>query len=137
MTQLRCVKWTPVLSIALGWLVSGCAPSGPVIHQVTGKISFEGQPVKEGSITFEDPKTGAAQRAELNADGTYSIQLQEGNYQICIEPLVVERATKADTPPDHTYKKADNIPAKYRATAMAGLKHTVTGPGKYDLNMVR
>lgn len=137
MIPSRCAKWTYVPPIALGWLISGCSPNGPVMHQVTGKITFEGQAVKEGSITFEDPKTGAAQRAELTPDGSYSIQLQEGNYQICIEPLMVERTTKADTPPDLTYKKADDIPAKYRSTAEAGLKHTVTGPGTYDLDMKR
>ncbi len=123
--------------VALIALVSGCSPSGPVMHEVTGKITFGGKPVKEGSITFEDPKTGASQRAELTTEGTYTIGLQDGNYQICIEPLMMERKSNADTPPDYAYKKADDIPQKYRSTAEAGLKHSVSGPGTYDLDMKR
>lgn len=134
--SLRAI-WILVSLIAVNSVLSGCGPSGPVMHTVTGKITFDGKPVKEGSITFEDPKTGAAQRAELTPEGTYTISLQDGNYQICIEPLMVERKSKADTPPDYIYKKSDDIPEKYRATAEAGLKYTVSGPGTYNLDMKR
>src|SRR4051794_9843879 len=46
-----------VLSIAS---VSGCGPSGPKMHEVTGTVTYDGEAVKTGDINFvpEDTTQG-------------------------------------------------------------------------------
>ena len=61
--------------------------------------------------------------------------LVNGNYKVSVEPLMEERATKADTPPDYVFRKVDDIPPKYRSGAESGLNYVVSGPGTYDVDM--
>src|SRR6478752_4016759 len=53
-------------------LVPGCS-TGPAKGEVQGKITFKGQPVKEGTVTFLNTKEGGAAEAQIK-DGTYVIQ---------------------------------------------------------------
>lgn len=94
-----------------------------------------GKPIKEGSITFEDPTTGLADQAKLQDGAKYEIKLVNGNYRVSVEPLMEERTARADTPPDYVFKKADDIPARYRSGAESGLTHTVSSPGEFNVEM--
>src|SRR4051812_3798056 len=62
-------------SMALLFLLCGAAcSSGPVKGEVQGKVTFKGQPVKEGTVTFLNTKDGGAAEAAINPDGTYVVQ---------------------------------------------------------------
>jgi hypothetical protein len=115
-------------------LLAGCGPAEATKFKQTGTVKFNGTAVPEGAVMFEDPTTGTAERVELKPDGTYEVELNSGNYQVTVEPLMVE-TKPADGPADYQYKKVDNIPEKYRSGASSGLKHAVTGPGKFDIEM--
>ena len=111
--------------------------SGPVKGEVQGKVTFKGQPVKEGTVTFLNTKDGGAAEAEINPDGTYVVQggAVAGEYdRIEIKPLMEMKDTDpGKTPPSKVEKAAPNIPAKYRMQGTTPLKATVK-PGKNEIN---
>jgi hypothetical protein len=127
---------TIALLVAIPFTI-GCGPSGPVMHKVTGKVTYMDNIVAEGAVVFEDPTTGMADRVELKAEGTYEIKVANGTYRVSVEPLLVEAKSKVEGPPDYQYKKVDNIPQKYRSGVESGLKHTVSGPGTFDIAMTQ
>lgn len=123
------------LLICLGSVVAGCGPSGPSIYPVTGKVKFNGAPVAEGSITFEDSTTGVAQKADF-VQGSYQVELQEGSYKVCVEPIMVDKAPPGGAA-NFVYKPAADIPKKYHSTFESGLTHNVTAASTYDVDMKR
>jgi hypothetical protein len=69
-TQLRRL-WAGLLFLPLGLLLSGCGSSS--LATVSGKVSYKGQPLKGGVVSIFPEKGGGAQRASIEADGTYKI----------------------------------------------------------------
>jgi hypothetical protein len=114
----------------------GCS-SGPVKGEVFGKVTFKGQPVKEGTVTFLNTKDGGAAEAAINADGTYLVQggAVVGEYdKVEIKPLMEMKDTDpGKTPPSKVEKPAPNIPAKYRMQGTTPFKATVKS-GKNEFN---
>ena len=51
-------------------LLMGCGPDYPDCVPVSGKVTFEGEPVTQGTITFY-PDGGRAAMGEIQPDGTY------------------------------------------------------------------
>ena len=114
----------------------GCS-SGPVKGEVFGKVTFKGQPVKEGTVTFLNTKEGGGAEAEINSDGTYVVPsgVVVGEYdRVEIKPLMEMKDTDpGKTPPSKVEKPAPNIPAKYRQQGTTPLKATVKS-GKNEIN---
>ena len=54
-------------------LAGGCAPGGPEVLKVTGKVTYQGQPVAGLAITFL-PTKGRPSRAITGADGSYVLR---------------------------------------------------------------
>ena len=83
MLTLRCGL---VLGLVLG-LLAGCGGSSSNRARVTGKVTYNGQPVKAGNIAFIGKSEGAApSRASLNPDGTYEIvDAGVGDFLVSIE----------------------------------------------------
>jgi hypothetical protein len=101
----------------------GCtAPERPII--VSGKVTFQGQPVTEGSVQLIDESTGRGAEVDLRPDGTYEASLFAGNYQVAITPpYLVDRSGGIPNP---KYKKVKNIPTKYHSTATSGFSAVVS-----------
>ena len=93
--------------------LSGCGASKPPSYDVTGTVTFEGAPVEEGSVLFEDPATGAAKQVPLEPGGKYTLNLPPGNYNVALTPPLGEGRSRGDTPEDADYKPVPNIPRKY------------------------
>ena len=73
---------TRIAAVALLWLV-GCADNGMVT--ISGEISFEGEPVADGTIGFF-PVDGLGPSAEaVVIDGKYSVSLTRGAKTVVIE----------------------------------------------------
>lgn len=99
----------------------GCGGSKFESHEVKGRVTFQGAPVTEGQVTFEDPATGFANSAGLDAMGAYTVALADGSYRVSIQPPVIQIGGGPDTPPDEGYKDVDNIPERYRRAETSGL----------------
>lgn len=64
-------------------LLVGCSrPTG----SITGKVSFKGQPLKAGNISFVSTEGQPTVSSVVGEDGTYNISsIAVGNYKVCIE----------------------------------------------------
>jgi hypothetical protein len=75
------LQWGERCAVAcLGMLVVllvGCGPSGPTRIPVTGQISFDGQPLSKGTITFIPTGEGTAASGEI-IDGKFAIAQEVG-----------------------------------------------------------
>ncbi len=86
-------------------------------YKVTGKVTYQGQPVEEGMITFENPEAGQANSSPLGSGGNYSLDLPAGAYKVSVAPPQVEAKGTGDSPPDMVPKKVNNIPNWVQETA--------------------
>jgi hemoglobin len=85
---------------------------------VQGHVTFQGQPVGDGTITFV--KNAIKVQGVLAADGTYAVEgLQPGEYAVGIQGV-----------------QANAVPAKYGDAGKSGLAVTiVNGKQVYDINL--
>jgi hypothetical protein len=124
---------------ALGGI--GCGGSGPALGKVSGKVSFQGKPLTEGTITFASQEKGPTITAKIGPDGAYRVKtakgegLPPGRYEAWISPPVVELPVGMvkEMPKPREYPE---IPAKYRQARTSGLTLTVEqGDNTLDVDM--
>lgn len=127
-----------VLIGALGVLVPGCARP---IGTVSGKITFEGKPLKGGTIGFQSTEERESFATSINEDGSYAItNLKGGSYKVTVDtsnlkppssgPVVSSGpktnpsgAKKDEVGKDKGKPPADApIPEGYKASGPAGAK---------------
>lgn len=108
--------------LAVGLAAGGCGPSEQVVT-VTGQVTYQGEPVGEGTVQFVDDATGRGAEVPLTADGAYSAALPPGNYKVLVSPPY--QVDEGSGIPNPKYKKVKNIPEKYQSTATSGLSAVV------------
>jgi|YNPNPStandDraft_1061719.scaffolds.fasta_scaffold03983_7 hypothetical protein len=120
------------LVVAVGIMpLVGCTRSqGPKPLAVSGTVTFQGAPVTEGKVTFEDPKTGYSGAADLNAEGQFSAMVPAGHYKVTVTPPMVEVGGTPDTPGEMTFKDVPNIPRKYWTANTSPLECEVSQAGQ-------
>jgi hypothetical protein len=112
---------------ACSLMLPGCTGSGgQARYVVTGKVTFQGEPVEEGQITFENPEAGQVNSGQLGAGGAYSTELPAGKYKVSVSPPLVETKGTGDSPPDMVPKKMKNLPRKYWVQESSGLAAEVS-----------
>jgi hypothetical protein len=122
--------------------LAGCS-RGPAVGEVSGKVTFQGKPVTDGTITFINPTTGYAAEAGLQKDGSYIVATPEGGlvvgeYIVMVNPLIFIDASNPRTPPSPVEKPAPNIPEKYRNQGRTPLRAAVQkGPNTFNVDMTR
>src|SRR5262245_26830212 len=106
------VAWASGCLLAL-LVLAGCGDS--TTGEVRGTIKFDGQPVKEGAITFKpvDGKTGTA--GGQIKDGRYTARVPLGEMKVEISaPKVVRMKKLYDTPNSPEAPVTEEVlPAKY------------------------
>jgi len=124
------------LAVILGLLVSvcwcvGCGSEGPPVGSISGKVTYNGEPVTGGIVTLFNQQTGIGAGGELDASGTYHIELiQTGDYQVAIAPeppdLAAMEAIHLGKMPRETIVQPPplNIPARYQNAEASGLTAT-------------
>jgi len=115
----------------------GCGPAAPVKYTVTGSVTFEGKPVTEGSITFEDTNTGIADTFPIDSQGSYSATIESGKFGVSVQPPMIHRPDMANTMGGDEFKKVENIPARYWSAFESGLTVDVSQDTTYDILMKR
>ena len=118
---VRVIRGLPLLFVLCGFC--GACGSGDKVprYKVSGKVTYQGQPVGEGTITFENPTAGEVNSSPLNSSGSYSLELSAGDYKVSIAPPLVPTKGTGDSPPDMVPKKVNNIPKKYWVQESSGL----------------
>jgi hypothetical protein len=118
----------PVVAACLIVSISGGCSQGPASGKVRGKVTFKGQPVKEGTVTLLNPKEGGAYEAQIGAEGAYAVPnpVAVGEYLVEVKPLVtIVDTDPGKSPPAPVEKPAPDIPKKYRQQGTTTLKASV------------
>lgn len=131
----------PAVVVVLG-LILGCR-SGTSTGSVTGTVTYEGAPVKAGTIAFVGAD-GIPRHADIQADGTYRVD----NVPVG-EAIVVVNPPPVDDPNKHMRIKEQKdapttqlppppFPAKYFEIATSDLRCPVkSGENVYKAEMKR
>jgi hypothetical protein len=115
-----------VFVFAMATVLSGCGGSNANVGAVSGKVTYRGQPVTEGTVSFMNAEAGTGAEAKLGQDGTYQVETPEGGlpvgtYAVSISPPIYLDSSDPKTPPVMVEKKVANIPEKYRSHYSSGL----------------
>jgi hypothetical protein len=130
---------TALVAIVVLTMLAGCN-QGPPTGKVKGKVTFKGQPVKEGRVTLLNPKEGGSYEALIASDGAYAIDrgVVVGEYVVEISPLMeIKDTDPGKSPPAPVEKPAPDIPKKFRQQGTSPLKATVKqGPNEINFDMM-
>jgi len=132
MPRLRIVRSLPVLVLLLLLVLAGCSSSKSGTREVSGKVTYKGEPLPGGTITFQSAndkdKVG---RTGINEDGSYKLgNAPEGDVKIFfIGPSRPSDTTKGKAPPV-------TLEAKYLKPETSGVSYTVKeGTQTYDIDL--
>jgi hypothetical protein len=116
--RFACCHRLAVLWIVTSFLLTGC-DSGPATGEVRGKVTFKGQPVKEGTVTLipKAKEGGSSYEATIGADGSFSVPtpVVVGEYLVEVKPPIIYVDTDPGKSPKAPMEKpAKDVPNKYR-----------------------
>ena len=135
---------TPVVFV-LGVVVAGCggATDGLPREAVSGTVTFKGQPLDVGSISFR-PTTTSVAAESLIEKGSYSISrdqgLVPGKYKVLIfaregsEPKRAEGVAPGSEP-RQKQRPADLIPPEYNSATTLTAEVTAGGKNTFDFDL--
>jgi hypothetical protein len=140
---LPTIRSLPPLSFLLAAIVFGATGCnrGPPIAEVSGKVSFEGQPVTEGVINFAS-ESGFGIQSQLGADGRYRLHSHHGKgiplgtYKVSISPPPFDPVPADLSQPPPRQPEYPNIPQRYRSFQTSGLvAEVVAEDNVFDFEM--
>lgn len=130
----RC-DWKALQLLGLVFLspISGCAPQ-PETQHVSGYVSYKGNPVARGVITFFPTAGGRPLTGTTNDEGHYQVQLPAGDYAVAVQSSAnLPKDYKEGDPPP--LPDPDAVPAKYRHQKNSRLTAQVPKqPGPHEIN---
>jgi hypothetical protein len=145
---VRTLLVIPALAAVL--MAAGCG--GTSTATVSGKVSYNGSPLKAGNVTFF-PKEQPPVSTRIGEDGSYSLlKVPIGEVTICVEtksvnPSRLSKIPKMNVPKDKVSpnpgtdleklaKLFTPIPDKYADPATSGRTYTVTsGAQTHDIDL--
>jgi hypothetical protein len=112
--------------------LAGCGPSGPETYEVSGEVTFDGQPVAEGRIVFRDAGGSAASWAGEIEDGRYAFPATVGKKRVEIT-ATRQVQTSQDSPSGQgAFTFESYIPAKYHSQSELTAEVTPEGPNEFN-----
>jgi len=137
------VQWTVFV---MGLFLVGCGGTS-LDQEITGKITFEGEPVTEGMVSFFKASTGSAAQGTLGEGGVFTLvqaehRLPPGQYRVTINPLLNMEENIGSTKPGSaggvkiTERGGESIPKQYRRRDTSRLRADIPSES-YDFNLVR
>jgi len=120
-------------------LLAGCpADDSRPVAEFTGQVSFDGQPMGEGSIHFTSPKTGEGFNANIGEDGKYTVKVGFADVGEVYEVVVSETLVNPPGTPMNQLKVPPKLsvklPNRYRARPTSGLKAKLEKAGTNTAN---
>jgi hypothetical protein len=113
----NCALFVGVLLLA----TTGCSSSSP--GTITGKVTYNGQPVKGGSVSFISTEDHPSGSSAIAADGTYNIaSMPSGNVIITVdtESFNPKKNIRRTSVPKYGPPKDQKLPEGYNTSAGGG-----------------
>ena len=124
---------------------AGCGKPSLQTVLVKGKVTYQGNPLRGGTITFHpvDRQKGRPATATIGADGTYDVSTLEtarglvpGEYKICVTSQQESLAMMSPAEAARAAAKSLAIPQRYTNPETSGLSVTVAeGDGAKTLGL--
>lgn len=120
------------LLLALLAAAGGCGPSGPATYPVSGTVTFNGEPLPDGYITFfpDDPSVGP-EGSEIK-NGEFSFRAREGAKTVKIE---ASRFVGPLNPVMGLTPKEQYIPEKYNTSSTLTVEVTPDGDNTFNYEL--
>ena len=103
--------------VVVALLPVGCGPSYPTCYPVSGKVTFNGEPVTQGTVTFY-PADGRSAIGKIQPDGSYSLTTFEtgdgalaGNHAVTIKATTVSGPAAPSSFEDELSQANSSAPA--------------------------
>ena len=122
-----------LICVILAVCMPACSPKEK-LGAVSGKVTFQGQPVKEGSVAFTNKAKGVFMTAKLDEQGHFKVVMAKGaglppgEYQLSVSPPIPDASMGAGPMPA-PIPVCPNIPHRYRNYKTSGLTLTVPEEG--------
>jgi hypothetical protein len=119
--------------------ICGCDNS-PRRFAVSGTITFQKAPLKNGTITFYPVSTGT-QAGDVIADGRYQIPrdkgLAAGKYRVSISSPDGETPAAGDAPPGPggNFASKERIPPDFNEKSKHEIEVTAGGPNEFNFTI--
>ncbi len=115
----------------------GCGgKSGPATAEVTGEITFDGQPVAEGDITFLPADGQGHPYAGKIVAGKYSLKCEPGKKRVEITAFrPVPGKFNEDNPGEKTPVIEQYIPPEYNAQSKLEADVSASGPNAFPFEL--
>ena len=110
----------------------GCGSGGPTLLQVTGTVTFDGQPIESGEIIFLAVDKAVAPDAGRIDDGAYDLLVKAGTKRVEIRasrPVIGRKPN----PMGRVYQ--NYIPVKYNAQSTLTADVKPDGPNHFDYEL--
>lgn len=113
MNRLLWIASAIVLSLAC---LAGCGPKGGPTATVYGKVTLDGQPLAEGTISFNALDGNTPTTGGKITNGSYSVKVPRGVQKVLVSAAIIESSQRAyeddpNSPLKHKYK--ETLPGKY------------------------
>lgn len=133
MNRRRLSWWLVLLPCWFALMLPGCGGSKPT-GTVSGKVTFQGEPITEGEVLLvSDDKTNGG-TATLDANGTFKLPqpIPVGTYTVCVTPPPLEMADD----PSQAAPPSSKIPDKYYSELTSDLKREISeGENTLDIEL--
>jgi hypothetical protein len=121
----RCIRLAGFFVVVL--ILAGC---GQAMSEVSGKVTVDGTPIDEGTISFYPADKKSQPAGGKIKDGMYSVQVPRGAMKVVISKPKVTGHKKLypDDPKSKEYPVTkEDLPPKYSDREKTELKLDVTG----------
>ncbi len=123
------LRWTIALTLLL--VACGCGPSAPELYDVTGTVTFDGQPVTDGEIILFPIEAGQTPDAGPIKDGKFAFKARPGEKKVDIQAVRKDPTKTVPDPVTGTRPALESyIPERYNTKTELTVE---IGPGQDPL----
>lgn len=123
-----------VLAVVLACvpLTGGCGPSGPTTYPVSGTVTFNGEPLPDGYITFVPEDASVGPEGSAIENGEFSFRAREGKKKVKIE---ASRFVGPVNPVMGLTPKEQYIPDRYNVNSELAEEVTADGDNRFTFEL--
>lgn len=125
-------KWTASAVVVLILVAQiGCGKAGPKVVTVSGTVTYDGQPLAEGTVYFKTPETGAINSLPVK-NGKFEGNAEVGERRVEINAY---RTKSQDFNGMKGEVKENLIPTRYNADSKLTATVTADGPNTFQFEV--